>query len=342
MTQPNILIVDDDPGAVQVLAGILGDLGELFVATHGAEALEIIAAGPPDLVLLDANMPGLSGFDVCARLKADPATAEIPVIFITATGTADSEVSGFDAGAVDFITKPVVSQTVRARVKTQLKLKQLADELRQSATRDALTGLGNRRRFDEMMVREVAIAHRSGTPLTLMIFDIDHFKAYNDHYGHPQGDACLRSVALAIADACLRPADLVARIGGEEFAALLPQTLLADSATVAMRVLDAVAALALPHRGVGPSANVSLSLGAATLMGLGRRGAVDASLRECGAQIATEKSLSDRLVRIADLALYEAKRAGRNRAYAAEADAAGTSSRQFLLAMPSPQAVGVE
>lgn len=302
-----ILIVDDDPGAVQVLARMLEDLGDVCVATDGQEALRLMASQRPDLVLLDADMPGLNGFAVCETLKADPELADIPVVFVTAHHSAEFEVSGFDAGAADYITKPVTAPLVRARVRTQLRIKRLSDELRRIATEDPLTGVANRRRFDTLIRRELAIAQRSGQPLALMMVDIDQFKAYNDHYGHPAGDGCLRAVAAAVASACQRPADLVARIGGEEFAVLLAQTSLPAAATVAGRILDAVAALDLPHHGVGAQARVSVSVGVGVVTLAGT------------ALLAHPPDLAgtmDALLASADAALYEAKRSGRNRACA--------------------------
>jgi diguanylate cyclase (GGDEF)-like protein len=302
-----ILIVDDDPGAVQVLARMLDDLGEVCVATDGQEALRLTASQHPDLVLLDADMPGLSGFVVCARLKADPELADIPVMFITAHQSAAFEVSGFDVGAADYITKPVIAELVRARVRMQLKIKHLSDELRRIATEDPLTGLANRRRFDALILRELALAQRSGQPLALMMVDIDQFKAYNDHYGHPAGDGCLRAVAGAVAHACQRATDLVARIGGEEFAVLLAQTSLAASARVAGRILDGVAALDLPHHGIGADARVSVSVGV---------GAVHLTGVATAATAPDIALTMNALLASADASLYEAKRAGRNRACA--------------------------
>lgn len=310
----SILIVDDDPGAIQVLARMLEDLGDVCMATDGQEALRLMVSQRPDLVLLDADMPGLDGFAVCQTLKADPDLADIPVVFVTANRSAEFEVSGFDAGAADYITKPVIAPLVRARVRTQLKIKRLSDELRRIATEDPLTGVANRRRFDTLILRELAIAQRSGQPLALMMVDIDQFKAYNDHYGHPAGDGCLRAVASAVASACQRPTDLVARIGGEEFAVLLAQTSLAAAATVAGRILDAVAALDLPHHGVGLQAQVSVSVGVGvvTMTGVAPAHMAPDIVRTREALMAS-----------ADAALYEAKRSGRNRACALQADGEG-------------------
>jgi len=315
-----ILIVDDDPGAIRVLVPMLEDLADVYVATDGEDALRLMAHQRPDLVLLDADMPGLDGFAVCESLKANPELADIPVVFVSANRSAEFEVSGFEAGAADYITKPVVAPLVRARVRTQLKIKRLSDELRRIATEDPLTGVANRRRFDTAVLHELAIAQRSGQPLALMMVDIDQFKAYNDHYGHPAGDACLRAVAGALVRACLRPSDLVARIGGEEFAVLLAQTSMAASATVAGRILDAVEALGLPHHGVGPLARVSVSVGV---------GVTVLDVATHGGQAADLYRTMDTLLASADASLYEAKRSGRHRACALHADGVGRHGVAF-------------
>ncbi len=319
-----ILIVDDDPGFIHVLARMVDDLGEVLVATSGQEALILARRTPPDLVMLDANMPGLNGFQVCRQIKADPALSEIPVIFVSASHTQDFEVSGFDHGAADFIAKPPVEPLVRARVKAQLRVKQMSDELRRVAAEDALTGLATRRRFDEVLRRAVATAQRGTEPLALLLVDIDHFKLYNDLYGHPAGDACLRQVAHAPRDAVHRQVDLVARIGGEEFALLLPTTTLADSAHVARRALDAVARLDLPHRGAGPHARVSVSIGGSAIE------QVPGAVGQAG--VAACDVTGAMLMKSADLALYEAKRGGRNRACARPP---GEHAVCALLALPA-------
>ena len=180
------------PRTIQLLGRILSELGNLRFATSGEDALRLARESAPDLILLDAEMPGMSGFEVCEALKADPALADVPVIFVTSHSEPAFEVSGFELGAADFIAKPVSAPLVLARVKTQLRVKRMADELRRIATIDVLTGVANRRRFDESLEREWRRARRSGDPLALLMIDVDHFKLFNDRYGHPAGDACLR------------------------------------------------------------------------------------------------------------------------------------------------------
>ena len=259
----SILLVDDDPATIQWLGRMLADVGTVRFASNGEDALRLARESAPDLILLDAEMPGMSGFQVCEALKADPALANVPVIFVTSHSDPAFEVSGFDAGAADFIAKPVSAPLVLARVKTQLRVKHMADELRRIATIDALTGVANRRRFDESLEREWHRARRSGAPLALLMIDVDHFKLFNDRYGHPAGDICLSAVAQALTGASLRPADLVARYGGEEFVVLLPQTPRCGAEHVARAALDAVEALVIAHDASLTAPHITVSVGVA-------------------------------------------------------------------------------
>lgn len=310
----DILLVDDDPAAIQVLGRILSGLGRLRFATNGAGALRLAHETPPDLILLDAEMPGMSGFDVCEAMKSDPELADIPVIFVTSHNDQNSEIGGFDLGAADFIAKPISEPLVVARVKTQLRIKHLTDELRKLSTVDALTGLANRRRFDEMLEREWSRAQRPGYPLALAMIDVDHFKRYNDRYGHPAGDTVLRSVAQALAHAAQRPADLVARYGGEEFVMLMPQTPRAGAQILADRALVMVESLGIPHAGSPTADHVTVSIGMACWEG----NAAHWEAEGCGASPRTAPAVSGQdLLTAADQALYAAKAAGRAQAWEA-------------------------
>jgi diguanylate cyclase (GGDEF)-like protein len=299
----NILLVDDDPGAIQLMGRILADVGKIRFATNGKDALRLARATVPDLILLDAEMPGMSGFELLTTLQAEPSLTDVPVIFITSHSEAGFEVSALDMGAADFITKPLRSSRVLARVRTQLRVKHMADELRRSATTDALTGVSNRRQFDVSLEREWSRARRSGEPMSLLMIDVDHFKLYNDLYGHPKGDICLRGVTQALVSACKRPADLVARYGGEEFVILLPETPRHGAQHMAQHVLDAVAAFGIFHADSQTTHHVSVSVGIGCFD--------DASA--CSATEADALCAND-LVEAADKALYSAKHAGRARA----------------------------
>jgi diguanylate cyclase (GGDEF)-like protein len=301
----NILLVDDDSLTIQLLSHMLGDVGNLNFATSGEDALRIARESTPDLILLDAEMPGMDGFEVCKSLKADPALADIPVIFVTSHRDTPFEVSGFGLGAADFITKPVNASLVVARVRTQLRLKHLADELRRIAAIDALTSIANRRSFDTALEREWCHAQQVGKPLALLMIDVDHFKLFNDLYGHPTGDACLRAVAQAVAGAGLRSTDLAARYGGEEFAVLLPATPLGGAERVAHGILDTIEALDI-HHGASAAGHITVSVGIACCEQVG---AGDATCEDVWAG-----RLSAQLVQAADGALYSAKQAGRAQA----------------------------
>ena len=313
----DILLVDDDPGTIRVLASILANVGNLAFAISGEDALRMARESIPDLILLDAEMPGMNGYLVCEALKADRELAHVPVIFVTSHREPEFELSGFELGASDFIAKPLNAALVLARVKAQLRVKHLADDLRRIATTDGLTGVANRRRFDEALEQEWGSARRTGDALALLMIDVDHFKAFNDLYGHPAGDACLLSLAQAMSCACLRPADLVARYGGEEFAVLLPKTSQLGAAHMAHAILDAIDALAIAHEDSATAAHVSVSVGIASCDVDRARWAPNRAPAQCSAKD---------LVQAADKALYAAKNAGRARAYAQDIDDVHTST----------------
>jgi diguanylate cyclase (GGDEF)-like protein len=310
----SILLVDDDPGTVQLLGHILSGVGNLQFATSGEDALRMARQSAPDLILLDAEMRGMSGFQVLDSLRTDPQLAEVPVIFVTSHSEAGFEVSALEMGAADFISKPFKSSLVLARVKTHLRLKRMSDELRRIASTDSLTGLANRRQFDDTLEREWLRSLRDGDPVGLLLIDVDHFKLYNDRYGHPKGDACLRQLAAALTSASLRPADLVARCGGEEFAILLPQTSRCGAEHVAHRVLGMVEALGIRHE-ASPMAGhvVTLSIGITCYDDASACWSPPSADYRFGLDPRERGAASD-LVLAADKALYSAKHAGRGRA----------------------------
>lgn len=296
--KPRLLVVDDQAPNIQVLYQAFGGDYEMFMANHGEQALTLCRDKQPDMVLLDVMMPGIDGFEVCRRLKADPATQDIPVIFITVHNDPTQETRALEMGAVDFITKPINPTVVRARVRTHLTLKFQSDSMRRLAFLDGLTGVFNRRYFDQQLGVEYARAARSGACLSLILIDIDHFKSYNDHYGHPAGDDCLRQVASALKEGLRRPADLVARYGGEEFVCVLPETGFEQATDLAHQLESSVQALQLRHEWSDAGPVVTISLGVATRMA-----------REPGEAFGDPGAL----VALADAQLYPAKRSGRNR-----------------------------
>ncbi len=307
----DILLVDDDASQIQVLSRILAGHGSLRFATDGRDALRLAHEAPPDLILLDAEMPGMSGLQVCEALKADQALAEVPVIFVTSHDDPALEVAVLELGAADFIRKPVNAAQVIARVNTQLKLKRMSDELRRLARADGLTGVANRRALDDALEREWRRAQRSGQALSLLLVDIDFFKLYNDNYGHPAGDRCLKAVAQALDAVKRRPGDLAARYGGEEFALLLPDTPVDGALHVGNEVLRAVEELDIAHAGSRVSRHVTVSVGLSCFDDSSE------AWNRAGAQSRFGGAPSEgpsELVRAADQALYAAKRKGRAQA----------------------------
>ena len=295
MERSTILLVDDDPISLELLAGILGSAYDCPRAMDGGQALDQVAAEPPpDLILLDLNLPDMDGFELCRRIKSDDRLASIPIIFITATGSAENEVRGLNLGAVDFLTKPFSAAVVQARVKTHLRLKAQTEMLERMALVDGLTGLPNRRRFDSALELEGRRAFRERIPLSVLFIDVDSFKAFNDNYGHGAGDECLRRVAEALSSALLRPTDLVARYGGEEFAVLMPNTDREGAVEVGERMREAVEAMGLDHEYSDGGTVVTVSVGAV--------GGIPARMEEV-----------EHLVSRADEELYRAKREGKNR-----------------------------
>ena len=299
--RPRILVVDDHPSNVQALYQALHADHQVLVATNGEQALALCEAKQPDLVLLDVVMPGIDGYEVCARLKAGGNTRHIPVIFVTSRDDEEAETRGLGIGAADFITKPINPAIVRARVATQLTLKAQSDLLRQLVFTDGLTEVPNRRCFDEKLNEEWQRSRRNGSPLSLAIIDVDFFKRYNDLHGHQAGDACLRQVAQALAATLKRPADMLARYGGEEFACILPETNSEGAFEVATQLEACVRAEQIPHGDSGVNVNVTVSVGVATREGNGN-------------------DTIAQLLREADKQLYRAKAEGRGKACARRAN----------------------
>lgn len=307
----NILIVDDDPIALDILCNALTGIGELRIANSGAEAVAMVQKEPIDLILLDALMPVMDGYVTCCMLQRD--FPDIPVIFVTVMNNDASEVRALKAGAIDFITKPINPPVVRARVATHLKLKAQNDLLRSLSSRDPLTGIFNRRTLEERMAAEWRRSMRHGQPLSFLMMDIDHFKAYNDHFGHLQGDACLRRVAQCITQSLTRGEDLVARYGGEEFAALLAGSSLEVAAASAEKIRTNLRLLALPQAPSNPMPFVTLSIGVASSIPAKRPQIQVKSVPPLIAQVREGNLLqSQELLNHADKALYAAKAAGRD------------------------------
>ncbi len=292
--KPTVFVVDDGLDNILILTALLQSEYVVHSATRGKDALERIHRVRPDVVLLDIMMPDMDGYAVLKALQEDPCTSCIPVIFITSKSEEQDEEKGLKMGAVDYITKPIKGPIVKVRVRNHVELKCQRDLLRDLSLRDGLTGLPNRRSLDERLELEWQTGLRHQKPLSVLMMDIDFFKRYNDHYGHQQGDDCLRRVAASLEGTLRRQTDFVARYGGEEFLYILPDTDAAGVMLYADRVLDAVRDMQAPHIDSDVSDSVSLSVGVATM-------------------IPSRKAKACDLVGKADVALYQAKRAGRNR-----------------------------
>ncbi|HYO10216.1 MAG TPA: diguanylate cyclase [Tepidisphaeraceae bacterium] len=284
-----ILIVDDSKNIHALLkARLSGEPVELHSCFTSEQALTTAGQLLPDLILLDVDMPDTNGFEVCRRLKAQPATMNVPVVFLTGAGSTDEKIRGLELGAVDYITKPFEPAELRARVRAALRTKYLLDLLNKKAMIDGLTGLWNRTYFDQTLAAQLSLARRSGQAVSVVICDLDHFKVINDRCGHLTGDEALRVVAACMQATC-RIEDVVCRIGGEEFGIIVPSTPADRAYIMAERLRKNIEKLRLTHRGT--SVPITCSFGIA-------------DLATCG---------DANLVQAADAALYRAKQNGRNR-----------------------------
>jgi diguanylate cyclase (GGDEF)-like protein len=290
-----VLAVDDSPEVLALLrARLKPEAIELVTAGSYAEGLALALELRPDLVLLDVEMPEHSGLDLCRRLKEDPGTANIPVIFLTASSNVDTKVHGFDLGASDYVTKPFHPAELRARVRAALRMKRAQDLLTQRAQIDALTGLHNRAYLDELLEASIRRATHGGAPLSLVMMDLDHFKSLNDSYGHPFGDLVLQRVGDLLSRST-RPCDTACRYGGEEMALVLTDTDIAGARAVAERIRGALEEIELAPR--GKLVSVTASFGVAEALATVTPG---------------EELRASVLIAAADAALYVAKSDGRN------------------------------
>lgn len=292
--EKTVLIIDDSPINIEHLAQVLKSEYNIKVANSGESGIAAAYSQRPDLILLDIVMPNMDGYEVCRRLKAGDGTRKIPIIFISSKTETEDETRGLELGAVDYIIKPFRTPIVRARVRTHIQLKHNSDLLEKLALIDALTNLPNRRRFEQILKREWARCRRSQEPISIVILDIDHFKQFNDHYGHLAGDRCLRRVARALPIPLKRPADSIFRYGGEEFIAVLPETDHSVALNLAEEIRLQVAKLSIPHvDGIADHPYITVSLGVTTTT-------------------PSSRSTPSTLVQLADQMLYVAKNAGRN------------------------------
>lgn len=302
------LVVEDSRTTLKIICQSLERMGITPVpAETGAKAIDLFVLERPDLILLDIVLPDIDGFDVARRLRQLEQPGEwTPILFITSMNKDEDLEKGIAAGGDDYIHKPVSDVVLGAKIRAMQRIIQMRhsllvltrkldaanQELRRLTSLDGLTGISNRRHFDDTLSREWRRSMRQGAEFAVIMCDVDMFKAYNDALGHQVGDDCLRRVAAVLTTATDRGGDLVARYGGEEFAIVLPETSLAGGYVVAERMREAIEALNIAHP-AAPEGHVTASFGVAS-------------------GIAMPEADPLQLVKAADKALYEAKRSGRN------------------------------
>jgi diguanylate cyclase (GGDEF)-like protein len=311
-----ILVVDDFYDARILLERILknGGFPEVFTADSAKQAFSVLGLGTPgsgeniDLILMDLVMPDTDGIEALTRIKENEDLRDIPVIMVTAQDEVESLKTALDCGALDYIAKPVNRIELLARVRSGLKLKQEIDRRKENEKKllvmnetlqrlsflDGLTGIPNRRYFDQLLDQEFRRAARGKRWLSMIMMDIDYFKNYNDTYGHQQGDTCLKGLARIFRQALMRPADFVARYGGEEFAAVLPDTDIQGAMILAENIQARLAEAKIVHESSEASDRVTVSLGV-------------------GSWIPDPSAKPSDLIIDVDKALYRAKGDGRNR-----------------------------
>lgn len=289
-----ILIIDDSKTSRELIYYVLQDtdLFDVFLkAANGETGLELLEENSVDVVLCDLHMPGMNGFDLLQKMYDNKNLRDIPVIIITGHEDQKEKIRGLDLGASDYVTKPFDPAELIARVKVQMKIKLLQDNLKELANTDPLTKLCNRRCMFNILSREKDRSLRTGKPLSLAMIDLDYFKNINDTYGHTLGDKVLVEFANQL-ELGLRLYDQAARFGGEEFAMILPETGLEDAARIAERIRQDISDFSFP--GELKDLHLTISVGIAPFPAAGI-------------------NTLDDLVREADHALYRAKDAGRNR-----------------------------
>lgn len=296
-----VLLVEDSATLRHSMSAYIEHAGhEVLCARDGETALQIVESSPVDIIFMDIQMPGLDGFETTRLIREGLGDYWVPIIFITGDETAESYTAGIDAGGDDYLIKPVSEAIVRAKIRAMERivdmrnqLTTLNKELTVVSQKDVLTSLYNRRTFDEKASEQWRISTRNREPLSLLIVDIDHFKLYNDTYGHPAGDECIVKVAEVLKACMSRPGDILARFGGEEFVALLPNTPERGAQHIADEISHTLHELNIRHRTSLSSDRVSLSIGGSVI------------------NYTTGTSLAEQ-IKYADQALYQSKNRGRN------------------------------
>jgi len=305
-----ILYADDSQTSRRTVGDLLRGMGhEVVEVADGRQVIAAFRERTPDLVMLDVDMPVMNGYEAAAEIRQLCGSSDwIPIMFLSGKVDDEDVATGIQAGGDDYLTKPVGAAVLRAKLKAMQRITDMRQRLvnvtrelaasnqalQELSSRDGMTAIANRRAFDIALEREWHHAQRKRSALALILCDVDHFKAYNDTYGHQQGDDCLRAIAQTLQQVVRRKVDVAARYGGEEFALLLPDTPAVSALLLASRALEAVRALQMPHSASS-------------------RGCVTVSLGVC-AEVPLAAHLPSELVAAADRALYEAKSKGRNQA----------------------------
>lgn len=298
-----ILLVEDSATLRHAMRNYITDAGHTpLIARSGEEALQLLENTPVDMIIMDVEMPGLNGFETTRLIREWLAGHWIPIIFVTGLNEDEGYREGIDAGGDDYLIKPVSSMIIKAKIRAMERIVDMRDqlnrlnaELEAISQLDSLTQIYNRRTFNELALQQWGLANRQQYSISALMIDVDHFKLYNDHYGHPAGDTCLKKITQAIKSCLLRPSDLLGRYGGEEFIVLLPDSDTLGALRVAESIQEAIRQAQVKHDKSPTSNFVTVSIGGATC------------LRTTGHDL-------EELVKGADRALYKVKRAGRNRA----------------------------
>ena len=298
-----VLLVDDQVIIHEALRRMLDDIEdlELHCCSQGVDALQVASALQPNVILQDLVMPDVDGMMLVKYYQANPQTRDIPIVVLSSREEARTKAEAFTAGANDYLVKLPDRIELLARLRyharahvSLLERNTALEELRRIAVTDGLTGLYNRRNFDEIFAKEWRRSRRDQSPLSLVMIDVDHFKQFNDNYGHQAGDDCLVQVAAALQGTMCRAGDIVARYGGEEFIGIFPDTEIAGAMTIAERIRLAVTELNIPHHHSQVASHVTVSVGVAST-------------------VPSDDTGREALLKAADTALYKAKETGRNR-----------------------------
>ncbi|MDC9725395.1 MAG: diguanylate cyclase [Gammaproteobacteria bacterium] len=302
-----VLLAEDSKTNQILIRAYIEEAGhDIVIVSDGQQAIEQFQNERPDLVLMDIIMPVKDGIEAAKEIRVlcEQDGDWVPIVFLSAMTESKDIVHAIDAGGDDYLTKPVEAVVLNAKLRAmeriadmRQQLKKANRELLRMTVRDGLTGIANRRHFDEVISREVRRAIRAGSSVSLVMCDIDYFKPYNDNYGHQAGDDCLKYVARTMAKVSKRPGDLVARYGGEEFALILPETELSGAQAIAENVRVAVDKLDLSHQYSLVSDHITLSCGVTTVS------------PTKGDDVAVTVK---QLIKTADKGLYLAKEQGRN------------------------------